>query len=386
MKIDHDPVDMTEQFVSIVSVNPDLAESPGEGPLGSRIADILQRMGAEVEAQTVVGGRENVLGTLEGDLDAVVVLEAHLDTVPLPIVPTPVGVQNGRLWGRGSCDTKASIASMLVAMQKIASMVGPRPTVIFAGVADEEFIMRGAERLAQRIPDADAIIIGEPTSLRAVRAHNGCVRFDIRVQGRTAHSSRATLGRNAILDASELVVMLNDRLGRMLESTPHPLTGPGLLTATMIDGGVAPNVVPDSCTIRFDRRLVPGETVAAALAQVDDILLDAYEESGLSATRTDPWLELPPMEMPDEHPLVQAALQVCRHGEPTPTAMGVPYCTDANVLTGRANLPSIVIGPGSIDQAHAPDEWVDVQQIRDAVDTYVDLVRMLGRSNGKRRN
>lgn len=386
MTVISDPAQLTEGFVSVESVNPDLADAPGENELAERVAEVLARMGAAVESQEVQDGRANVLGVLPGDIDCLVVLEAHLDTVPMPVAPLPVGVVGGRLWGRGSCDTKASIAAMLVAMQRIAGQRAPRPTVMFAGVVDEEYVMRGAQALARRIPEADAVIIGEPTNLRVVRAHNGCVRFDIQVHGRTAHSSRATLGRNAIIDASTVILQLNERLGVKLETATHPLTGAGLLTATVIDGGIAPNVVPDSCTVRFDRRMVPGETIPEALSEVDAILAQLFEESGLRATRSDPWLDLPPVEMKEDHPLVQAALAVCHHGRGgTPAlAEGVPYCTDANVLTGQAGLPSIVMGPGSIDQAHSPEEWVSVQEIRDCVDRYVGLVAAVGRGSESR--
>ncbi|MDI1290966.1 MAG: M20/M25/M40 family metallo-hydrolase, partial [bacterium] len=202
MKVASDPVQLTADFVAVASVNPDLAGGPGENDLGEQVMEFLTRIGADVESDEVEGGRANVMGVLPGDIDRLVVLEAHLDTVPMPVVPLPVGVSNGKLWGRGACDTKASVAAMLVAMEQIAMQRGPRPTVMFAGVVDEEYVMRGAQVLASRISHADAVIIGEPTRLRVVRAHNGCVRFDIQVHGRTAHSSRATLGRNAILDAS----------------------------------------------------------------------------------------------------------------------------------------------------------------------------------------
>ena len=204
----------------------------------------------------------------------------------------------------------------------------------------------------------------------------------IRDSGRTAHSSRATLGRNAIVDASRLILELNEHLGAKLEAAPHPLTGAGLLTAAMINGGTAPNVVPDSCIVRFDRRMVPGETIPQALAEVDAVLSHLFEAFGLRATRSDPWLELPAVEMSEDHPLVQAGLKACSHGGDgfSPQAEGVPYCTDANILTGHAGLPSIVLGPGSIDQAHSPEEWVDVQEVRDSVALYVNLVEALGRN------
>ena len=143
---------------------------------------------------------------------------------------------------------------------------------------------------------------------------------------------------------------------------------------TEISGGTAPNVVPDSCTVRFDRRLTPGETPDSALAEVDAVVRSLNATDGVRADRRDPWLLLPPVEMLPGHPLVALAEAACSDalGEPV-LSSGVPYCTDANVLTGHGHIPSVVLGPGSIDQAHAPVEWVDVGEVRDAVPLYVSL-------------
>ena len=371
----HDPVELTEALIAIPSVNPELATSDGEDQIADYVASHLASLGATIEEQEVVAGRSNVLGTIAGGQPYTLVLEAHLDTVPLPEIDMPTGISGNLLWGRGACDTKASLAAMLVALEQVALTPDRFPTVIFAGAVDEEFVMKGAQALASRLQSVDGIIIGEPTDLHTVRAHNGCVRFRITVKGRTAHTSRALLGRNAIVDASRLVTALADGLCLELAQRQHPLTGQGLLSATIIEGGIAPNVVPDSCVVTFDRRLVPGESVEAALAEVDAVLEALRETEGIDAVRSNSWLELPPVEVPDDSPLVQSGLSAERHaGDPSAHAHGVPYCTDANVLTGGAGIPSIVLGPGSIDQAHAPEEWVDVRQIRQAVDSYLHVL------------
>ncbi len=375
----HDPVDLTEALVAIPSVNPELATSRGENDVADYVASHLQSIGAVVEEQEVVRGRSNVLGAVAGGKPYTLVLEAHLDTVPLPESPMPVGISGNLLWGRGSCDTKASLAAMLCAIEQVAREPERYPTVIFAGAVDEEFVMKGAQALATRLQGVDGIIIGEPTDLHTVRAHNGCVRFRIAVKGRTAHTSRALLGRNAIVDASRLVTTLADGLCLELAGRQHPLTGQGLLSATIVEGGIAPNVVPDSCVVTFDRRLVPGETVESALAEVDAVLEGVRETHGIDAQRSESWLELPPVEVDDDSPLVRVGLSAELHGGASSAhARGVPYCTDANVLTGGAGIPSIVLGPGSIDQAHAPEEWVDIRQIRQAVDSYLFMLENFG--------
>ena len=374
-----DPVQLTLDLVAMPSVNPDLAEGDGELPLMQRVADILSESGLDVRVQPVEGGRGNVLATLKGTAPGTVVMEAHLDTVPMPIEPCGPSLTRGRIWGRGACDTKASVAAMLAAMRLLAADDRPRPTVLFAGVVDEEYVMRGAQELAGELADVDGVIVGEPTNLLPVRAHNGCVRFAIVVRGHTAHSSKAFLGRNALLDAARVMLALEEHVGQSLRSRPHVLTGPGLLTATEIVGGTAPNVVPDRCTVRFDRRTTPGESVPNVLAEIDAVLEMVCTEQGLDAVRVTPWLELPAVETEPGHRLVQMAEEACADVlRRDVSASGVPYCTDANVLSGLAQVPSVVLGPGSIDQAHAPVEWVAVDEIERAVTLYVDLIHRMG--------
>jgi acetylornithine deacetylase len=250
-----------------------------------------------------------------------------------------------------------------------------RPTVVFAGVSDEETVMTGARTLIEQLPTVDAAIVGEPTELLPVRAHNGCVRFRIEAHGRSAHTSRAYLGVNAIAAASRAVLAIQDELYPVLETRAHPLTGPALITSAVIRGGHAPNLVPESCVVDVDRRLAPGEEVAAVLAEID-ALLERVRDEGADVTRGDPWVELLAIETPADHRLVTTAEAVIgdRLGR-TVTASGVPYGTDASMLSGLGGIPCIVLGPGSIDQAHTDDEWVEVDQVVRAVGIYEGIVR-----------
>lgn len=376
MKSTINVIDLTLELVGIPSVNPDLDGGTGELAMMKRVREILEGIGLTPELQHVDGERANVLGVLPGNAPGTLIFEAHLDTVPMPTTPCPPRIDQGRIWGRGACDTKASVASMLAALELLAADDRSRPTIAFAGVVDEEYLMRGADALAGRFSDVLGVVIGEPTSLRPVRAHNGCVRFEVAVHGVTAHSSKAFLGTNAVVRAARIVLALEERIGNKLLLRSQGLTGPGLLTATEIAGGTAPNVVPDSCVVTFDRRLTPSETPGAALAEVDEVLSELQTRHGIEATRRTPWLALPAVEMPADHALVGIAESSSASVlGVSAAASGVPYCTDANVLTGQRYLPSVVIGPGSIDQAHAPVEWVDVEEVRQAVSVYTAMAR-----------
>ncbi len=385
MRVALRPDGLLEELVRIDSANPAMG-GPGEAAVAARVADVLRSIGAVVSTPEVAPGRPNVIGVLEGRAGGpILLLEAHLDTVAQPREGLPVALDGGRLVGRGACDTKGSLASMLAALDRFAGEpAGARPTIVFAGAVDEEVAMRGSRMLLEQLPAIDAAVIGEPTSLVPVRVHNGLARFRIVARGRSAHSSRAHLGVNAIAAAARAVLAIQDSLVPRLDARGHPLIGPALATAGVIHGGVAANLVPDRCEVDVDRRLAPGEDPQAALAEID-ALLDELRAAGDELEREEPSSILQAVETPAEHPLVHAAEETYRAvlGRAV-TAGGVPYGTDASNLAGLGGIPSIVLGPGSIDQAHTDHEWVPLDEVEQAVDVFVELVRRFaGRASAR---
>ena len=372
-----DAVELLERLASIDSRNPDLApDSDGERAVAETTADVLSELGMEVSLHDVVDGRPNVIGVLPGDETAgTFVLEAHLDTVPATPEGRVVERRGSRLHGRGTADTKGSLAGMIAAADRIRRRRGPRPTVVVCGAVDEEFVMRGARALLDQLPPVDGVVIGEPTSLRSIRAHNGFIRVRVVAEGVSAHSSLALLGVNAITAAARCVVTLEDKLGAHLHDRHHPLTGPALLTATMVEGGIAPNIVPDQCAVWFDRRLAPAERPEDALAEIDAVL-DQLRSDGHRLVRDEPLIALPGLETDASDALVTAAETVCG-----PSA-GVTYSTDACYLNGYGDLSCIVLGPGSIDQAHTVDEWIEIDQVYRSVDVYEQVVLAAARTKG----
>jgi acetylornithine deacetylase/succinyl-diaminopimelate desuccinylase-like protein len=157
----------------------------------------------------------------------------------------------------------------------------------------------------------------------------------------------------------------------------------------MVSGGIAPNVVPDRCEVMFDRRLAPGESVEGALGEIEAVLATLRGE-GVTAHMDEPIVALPAVETVGQAPIVRAAEDAVAGvlGRHSP-AHGVTYSTDACFLSGHAGLPCVVLGPGSIDQAHTDDEWVDLDEVGTAVDIYVALARALAEqtasANGSRR-
>lgn len=371
--IELDPVALLEQLISVNSVNPSLG-GPGESELALLVAGLLRDAGSHVDLHEVEPGRPNVLATLAGgDLRPSLLFEVHLDTVPWPREPMVMGRSGARINGRGACDAKGSLAAMLAAFFRVGQR-DVRPPVAFAAVVDEEVYMAGSLALLPHLPPLAGAIVGEPTSLLPVRAHNGLVRFRVVARGRAAHTSRAYLGRNAVAAGARVVLAIEDELRPRCAARAHPLTGPALVTASVIRGGTAVNLVPDWCEVEVDRRLAPGEEPATALEEIDE-LLDGLRRSGDDLLRESPVAVQRALETPADHPLVRAAERAATaDSRSAVSAIGVPFGTDASNLSGVGRIPCVVLGPGSIDQAHSADEWVEAEDIRSAVGLYERLV------------
>lgn len=369
--------DLLERLVRIPSVNPAMG-GDGESEVARFLADVFRGAGIEVSLIEVLEGRPNVIATLPGAEDAGILLfEAHLDTVAPPPGGLPIRAEQDRLYGRGACDTKASGAAMVAAMLALVGERARRPTIVFAGVVDEETVMSGSRALIDQLARGlDGAVVGEPTSLHPIRAHNGLARFRVTARGRPAHTSKAYLGRNAVVDLAAFIVRVAEELIPRGEARPHPLTGPALLTPAVVAGGTAPNVVPDRAEVVFDRRVSPGQSVEEALTEVDDIMATC-SQLGSDLVREEPFVDLPPVETPADHPMITVAEQATSAvlGNEI-VAGGVPYGTDASNLSGRGGIPCVVLGPGSIDQAHTDDEWVSLDQVDAAVDVYVGITRL----------
>jgi acetylornithine deacetylase len=291
----------------------------------------------------------------------------------MSIAPFEPRVEDGKLYGRGSCDTKAGLAAM---MHAIASLHGegitPPCEVWMAAVVDEEFSYRGVVKLCENLT-GDAALVAEPTGMRAIIAGKGVLRWRIVVRGRAAHSSKPHLGVNAISHAARIVLSIEEDHAR-LAAKVHPLLGPATVNVGIIHGGVQVNFVPDTCVIEIDRRLLPGERGPAVLAHYQGLL----DELKATHPTFDAMME-PPM-------ILDEALETAADSKPAQVASavlaemgldgtlgGVPFGSDASKLS-RQGIPSLIIGPGSIDQAHAAVEFVDIAEVERALAFYREFI------------
>jgi acetylornithine deacetylase len=384
-----DPIELLKQLVAINSANSSMAAGPGEAEYARVVADFGERLGARASFDEVLPGRPNVLLTLPatersgGDTPRLL-FDIHLDTVPLEPMQDALTPQisAGRLRARGACDTKGSMAAALVALQQLAASGAPRRAeILLMGTVDEEYLKRGAAHAVNTgaCKGITAAVVGEPTSLQPVIAHKGAVRWKTIAHGRAAHTSRPENGINAVYAMVEVIEALREKLEPKLALETHPLLTPPTLTVGTIQGGVGVNIVPDSCTIAIDRRTLPREDPDAILAEVDAILREVEQRTpGLRIEREAPSVSERGLETSPDSPIVRLTVDACAEALGSRDAaqpVGVPYGTDATLLSGIAKIPTVVLGPGDIAQAHTADEWVEIEQVERCAGIYYRIMR-----------
>jgi acetylornithine deacetylase len=366
------------QMVAIDTVNPHCGGRPGgEAALAALLESLAQGWGLSTRRCPVAAGAFNLLVTAEAAAaDAEWLLfESHLDTVAvtgMTIEPWTLCATGERLSGRGACDTKGSGAAMLWALRDYARAAARPRHVGVVFTVDEEARMTGARAFARDglpalLPRLRGIVVGEPTGLRPVVAHNGVVRWRTITRGVAAHSARPALGRSAISTMVRVVAALEERFVPAA-NRPHPLTGGAAASVNVIRGGTQVNVIPDYCEIECDRRLAPGEPAAETLAARDAVL------AGLPVEH-DSLYVVPPLDEICAWPLHAWMQPAFAAAGLDGAAAGAGYVTDASHYAA-AGAATLVLGPGDVAQAHTPDEWLDRGQLAAAVRLYGALMRL----------
>jgi len=351
------------ELVALPSVNPAFLPpdhpNAGERAVQEYVAGIAVRAGLAVKFQKVAPGRSNLLSRLKPAHTNKhrILLVPHVDTVNADPESFRPRAAKGRLYARGACDTKGSVAAMLAAVCEVAARRNrPRETeIVLATVVDEEDAQLGSRVLAASGIKADLAIVGEPTGARVVTAHKGSLWLRIETQGRAAHGAMPELGHNAVHDMARIVALLEGRYAKSLLRQKHPLLGPATVNVGAIQGGTQPNIVPDHCVIRVDRRTLPGETEASVVKSIGKLISSIGVKATITGEKTGP---TSPLETSSKHPLVRLLMQSAGQREP----LGVRYFCDASVLA-TAGIPSVVFGPGDIAQAHTADEWISLESL-----------------------
>jgi acetylornithine deacetylase len=326
-----DVLALAAELVAIPSVTRD------EAKVVDFVARWLVARGWNVTVQEVTPGRGNVWASRKG---GGVTLSTHLDTVP-PFVPPHA--DGNRLYGRGSCDAKGIAAAMMVAAEQLVADGEERVDLLF--VVGEERGSDGA-RMANQLPATSRFLInGEPTESTLASGCKGALRVLLRTKGREAHSAYAELGESAITPMMKLLLDVSS-----LVLPVDPVLGKSTVNVGTIRGGSEANIVPGACEAELMIRVV---------GEVDDVkkALEAWVAGRATVT----------------YPSFTPAQRF----RPVPgfESKAFAYTTDAALLT-RWGSP-MLFGPGSITVAHTPDEFIDADELRAAVDTYIRLTRAL---------
>lgn len=368
-------------MVSIDTVNPQISgELRAEAKLAEWLEKIAQYAGFQTVRLPLEGGDWNLLITHQTESGKPWLLfESHLDTVSvqgMTIDPFAAKIEDGKMWGRGSCDTKASGAAMLWALKNYQSQSSQPNNIGVLFTCDEEVTKRGAVGFArEQLPQLGflpvGVIVGEPTMLQPVVAHNGVARITVSTRGVAAHSSDPANGRSAISAMVKVIEVLEREYIPSLRAH-HPLTGKAQSSVNMIRGGTQFNIIPDYCEIGMDRRLVLGENTADIPPAVKRVLAPLKAEMPDAQIEVKVFFDDPPL-LPCEGAFTDFVNGVLAgFGDVEPR--GVPYGTDASSFAA-VGLPAIVLGPGHISQAHTKDEWLDLDQLEKAVEVYGAIMR-----------
>jgi acetylornithine deacetylase len=385
---------LLSDLIAIPSVNPMGRELDGpdffEGRLSDYLCDFFAQVGADYERIEVAPGRANLIARFESDSKITVLMDAHQDTVPVDgmvIAPFEPVIRDGRIYGRGACDVKGGMAAMLVAF---ARLFEERPTdaanVVMSCSCDEEATVLGvcdlvklwteperAGSLLSRPPDI--AVVAEPTELEIVVAHRGATRWKIRTSGRACHSSRPDDGVNAIYRMGKVLTCLEDYAGQLTQLIPpHPLCGPATLSVGRIEGGLSVNTVPDWCTIEMDRRVIPGETGTKVIEPIAEYLITQLD---FEVEMLPPWLIGTSLSDNNNHGWADQLMSQIEQVAGSRNKVGVAYGTNAARIA-ETGVPSIVFGPGHIDQAHTKDEWLSIEQLDQSAEIYYRFISSAG--------
>ena len=381
------PSEILCELIAIPSVNPMGRELSGPIYFEQRLSDWLvnffESIGAQCERIEVAPGRANVIARYDSPgATRTLLFDAHQDTVPIDnmtIDPFTPQVREGRITGRGASDVKGGLAAMLHAFARLASeKPAGAANIVLSCSCDEEFTTlgirdlvtywqnnSGKSRLLTTKPDG--AIVAEPTDLDVVVAHRGVTRFRVHTLGRACHSSDPTQGRNAIYTMARAVRYLEDYASWLPKSVPiHSLCGRPTLSVGRIFGGQSVNIVPDSCTIEIDRRLVPGEDPLVAWTAVRAQLIERF---GPHIVTDEAWISSPALSNHNNAWLAEPLLNCIANVAGRHRSLGVAYCTHASTIS-CGGVPAVVFGPGSIAQAHTDDEYIEIQQLDRAAEIY----------------
>lgn len=351
-------------------------------PVAEALELFAKESNAHFETQEVMADKPNCILTYDFGPGKTLVLNTHMD------VNNPSGQKwdfdpytpfekDGRVYGLGACDAKGSLAAMLAAIEKVLSSQNDiSGKLILTAVMGEEAGGLGSLYLCNAGLKADGAVVGEPTELKLCTVHKGTYMRRITFHGRATHSARSRAGINAIDHAVAFCEKYND-LQKKLELTPHPILGPADASITLIQGGTRQNTIPEGCWLMADRRLIPGETHGKADEELAEILDELKHDISGFNVDVERVVATFPSETKCNEDIVlcaQAAVEDITGIRPEPTG----FCggCDMSKLVNVSHIPTVIFGPGSMTNAHSPNEYVEVSDLVMASSIYERIIRL----------
>jgi len=362
---------------SLISINTE-APPGNEGPCAQFMYDYLRDLhiyGAEIELQEFQPGRANLIARF-GAGQPGLLLAGHSDVVPAGNAsdwrspPFDPEVRAGRLYGRGAADMKSALAAMLTA---IRSLRGTRPkrTVTFVATAGEEVGFEGlwAMERSGKLKGIRARcgVVGEPSSMKVIRAHKGAAIIRVLFEGRSAHASDPTLGINSIEKCMAFVEGLGQVRAGLARRRDGDL-GSSMLSPTVVAGGTKSNVIPGSCELTMDCRLIPSYGSREVMLAVRRLLKEIAARDRDFRAHAELLYETPSLSIPRNTEVVE----LCESLSGSASTVA-PYGTEASVYTEHG-IPTVVLGPGSVRQIHITDEHVALGELKAAESIYGRLI------------
>ncbi len=384
-------VELLQELIRIPSVNPQGepgTSCTGEEKIAQFVGNYLSHLGMEVEMQFVEKRRPNVIGKLKSKTSRYhILLGPHLDTVSvvgMTIDPFAGVVKDRKVWGRGASDTKGPMAAMLMALRRLVAekLTLENTDIWFVGLMGEESgndgiaYLLNSDFFGEKGIKPNFGIAGEPTDLKIVHRHKGALWFRIRARGKSCHAARPDLGENAILKIRRAIDFVAHELPEAYAHLKDDVLGQPTFSVTTIHGGSKVNIIPDFCEVEVDHRSLPQEAHEEVLGCVRKALPECEVE--MVSDR-------PGLDTPADHPYIQKLIGVLRRRtsnsehlreqrlEHRTFLTGAPWFADCSLMS-KEGIPSIAFGPGSIDQAHTKDEFIEIVELEKGVDIFYNFL------------
>ena len=357
-----------------------------EGQVALFLKSYFEDFGINAEIQRIDEKHSNFVTHIPGkDHSRHILMNGHMDTVPYGDPEkwktdpgTAVFDREGRVFARGASDMKSGLAMLAYAITHVVAEKGaPAFDITFAATCDEEKGGLGANVFSESklLPKVTEILIGEPTYLNLGIAQKGCLWLELSFEGITGHGAYPERGLNAI----EKGMKVAEYLKEAVERASNPVLGHATAQVTEINGGVAPNMTPDSCSILMDIRMVPGQTKESVLRCLSEILEDKEKTDPRLICRAEVKNERVSVEIGRDAGLTKELKQILEGQGEEPEYMGINYFTDGSaILKALPDAGVLLFGPGDPELCHQANECVELEKYHKSIAVLMEFMKFEG--------